>query len=82
MPRTQFSLKAIMVIIAVLAVPLGMLVSGDYLYLVPLGGILVLPAVFACIGYLLRGWEGVVIGVLTGLVLFWLITQSLYFALR
>jgi len=65
--RPQFSLKAILVIIAVLAVPLGMLVSGEY-DLVAGGAILAIPALFGSMGYLLRGRDGAAIGVLTAIV--------------
>lgn len=54
MPHPQFSLKAILVIIAALGGLLGMAVSGhpDFVHLV---GFLVLPVLLACIGHLLRG---------------------------
>ncbi len=54
--RPQFSLKAILVIIAVLAVPLAMMVSGQhhvshfgYYTLFVVGG--------SSLGYLLGGWK-------------------------
>ena len=50
--RPQFSLKAILVIITVLAVPLGMMVSGVH-DLVQIGGTWLFPVLFGCIGYLL-----------------------------
>lgn len=58
-----------------LAVSMALLVSGEPA-LVHLGGFLTLPVLLACIGCLLRGWEGGVIGLLTGLVLYWLIVVS------
>jgi len=62
--RPQFSLKALLVIIAVLAVPLAMMVSGVYV-LAGGGAILAIPALFGSLGYLLRGRDGAAIGVLT-----------------
>jgi len=63
--RPQFSLKAILVIIAVLAVPLGMVVSGVPA-LVYLGGMSALPVLSGCIGYLVGGWRGLLIGMAAG----------------
>ena len=63
MSRPQVSLKAILVIIAVLAVPLGMIASGPH-YLAPLGVLLALPVLFGSIFYVISGWRGVPIGVL------------------
>ena len=69
--RPQFSLKALLVIIAVLAVPLGMMVVGDRIGdrdCALFGAVYALPVLFGCIGYLLGGWRGVAIGVVTTLV--------------
>jgi len=52
-----------MVIVAVLSVPLGMMVSGHPV-LTPVGVRLVLLLIFGCMGYLLRGWEGVLIAII------------------
>ncbi len=65
--RPQFSLKALFVIIMVLAVPLGMLVSGDDV-LAPIGELLASPVVCGCIGYLLGGWKRGWVGAFIGLI--------------
>jgi len=55
--RWQFSLKAILVVIAVLSVPLAMIASRQGAFV--LMAALILPAVIgACGGYLVKGWEG------------------------
>jgi len=64
--RPQFSLKAILVIIAVLAVPLAMMVSGDGLLFL-FGCFALCLAVGGSVGYLLGGSEGACVGM--GLVL-------------
>jgi len=66
--RPQFSLKVLFIITAVLAVPLGMMASGDE-DLVQSGRMLVLPVLFGCIGYLLDGVRGVLLGLLPALSL-------------
>jgi len=53
--RPQFSLKAILAIVAVLAVPLALMVSGDEDFALA-GSLYGLPVLLACIGYLLIGW--------------------------
>ncbi len=71
--RPQFSLKAILVIIAVLAVPLGMLASGQWL-LVRLAVCLACPTVGACAGYLCGGAKGASKGALIGLIILVLVS--------
>ena len=66
-PRPQFSLKAILVIIAVLAVPLGMMVSGDAAAVL-VGRILAPAALLGCIGYLIGGSNGAWAGAFIGLI--------------
>jgi len=63
MPRQQFSLKAIMVIVVVLSLPLGMTVSGEP-GLAATGPMLAIPVLLGCIGYLFGRWTGAGIGVL------------------
>jgi len=75
--RPQFSLKAILVIIAILSVPLGMMVSEDGRNIL-LGMIIALPILFGCIGYLLGKWAGVMIGVLISLVAIWLVAPLVH----
>ena len=65
--RPQFSLKALLVIIAVLAVPLGMLVGGNG-DLAAAGVVFALHALFGSIGYLLGRWTGAAIGVLLAFI--------------
>ncbi len=66
--RPQFSLKALFIIIVVLAVPLAMLGSGD-LDLLALGMHAIVPAVGGSLGYLLGGWKYAILGIGFGLCL-------------
>lgn len=75
--RPQYSLQAILVIMAVLSGPLGIMASRNP-DLDGLGGILLLPALFCCMGYLLRGWEGVVIGAIMAVVAFFVLAQFFF----
>ena len=81
--RPQFSLKALLVIIAVLAVPLAMMVhDADSLVeenLFAWGAFLALPVLFCCIGYLLGGWEGVLNGLLAALATMCIILLVFFF---
>jgi len=54
---------------AVLAVPLGMIVSGDEDFVLA-GSLYGLPVLLACIGYLLIGWEGIPVGIAAGILAF------------
>ena len=65
--RPQVTLKAILVIIAVLSVPLAMLGSGNR-DLFTLGGLLAPPLLFGCIGYLVGGWRGLLMGMLAAVL--------------
>ena len=64
--RPQFSLRSILIIVAVLSVPLGMMVSPQAL----LGVLLLLPVAGGCVGYLVGGRDKVVTGVLIGVIVF------------
>ncbi len=77
MTRPQFSLKVILVIMAVLQIPLILLVSGDG-HLISLGMITALPILSGCIGYLLGKWAGVVIGVLMSPVAMYLVAPLVH----
>lgn len=55
--RWQYSLKAILLIVAVLSMPLAMAVSGIPL-LIGLGVFSAFPLVGGSIGYVIRGWDG------------------------
>jgi hypothetical protein len=66
--RPQFSLKAILVIVAVLAVPLALLGSGHPRSFIP-GYLAFCVAVGGSVGYLLSGPKGVLTGVTVGLLL-------------
>jgi len=70
-------LKAILVIIAVLAVPLAMTVSGNP-HLAVNGPALVIPVRFGCIGYLLGRWRGAAIGVLLAFITMCFVIPTLY----
>jgi len=63
--RPQFSLKALLVIIAVLAVPLGMMVSGSVV-LFALGYHGLFVAFGGSLGYLLGGSKGTALGSVLG----------------
>ena len=65
--RPQLSLRAILVIIAVLAVPLALMGSGNR-ELSELGLQLAPHLLFGCIGYLLGGWRGMLMGVVMAFV--------------
>jgi len=70
--RPQFSLKAILGIMAVLSVPLAMLAT-QYGELAEFGLILALPVVGGCVGYCLGGWKHVGVGALIGLIVMWVL---------
>ncbi|MBC8868009.1 MAG: hypothetical protein H8E44_01260 [Planctomycetes bacterium] len=72
--RPQFSLKAILVIIAVLAVPMALFATRNEQW-EELGVILLFPVVGGCWGYVTAGWKGIAIGVSIGFfgLLFFLI---------
>jgi hypothetical protein len=65
MPRPQYSLKAILVIVAVLAVPLGMVVSGNDV-LFGLGCFSLFVAGGGSLGYLVGGWKYALLGMAVG----------------
>ncbi len=75
MPRPQFSLKAILVIVAVLSVPFAMFVSKGILH--PIGGIILVPTIATCAGYLVRGWYGAIWGLVFSPVLGAILTAIL-----
>lgn len=64
-PRPQFSLKAIMVTITVLAVPLGMIVSGNHLLFLA-GELALFVGVPGSVGYLFGGWQHAKLGMALG----------------
>ena len=63
--RPQFSLKALLVIIAVLSVPLAMMGSEDRI-LFAFGCFVLLLTGGGTLGYLLGGWNYAIVGVLFG----------------
>jgi hypothetical protein len=65
--RPQFSLKAVLIIIAVLSVPLAMMASGQKT-LMALGVVLACPTLGACGGFLCNGDKGAPWGAFIGLV--------------
>ena len=68
MPRPQFSLKAMLLIVAVLAVPLGMMVSADHLLFL-FGCYALCIGIGGSVGYLLGGWERACVGMGIGMLL-------------
>jgi hypothetical protein len=63
--KPRFTLKAILVIVAALSVPVGMMSSG-IVSLIILGTLIVLPVVGGCVGYVVAGWAGAGLGVSIG----------------
>ena len=68
----QFSLKGIMVVILAIAVPLGLAASGEVL-----GVFFLPPVVGACVGYLVKGWDGVPVGVFLAVLAMWALTLAM-----
>jgi hypothetical protein len=65
--RPQFSLKAVLNIIAVMSVPLAMIATQNLLLIV-WGILLLFPFSGGCTGYLLGGWQRAGDGILFGIL--------------
>ena len=63
--RPQFSLKAILVIIAVLAVPMGLMATWQ-LTTMAVAVLITPPTLGGCVGYFVAGRLGAVLGVAVG----------------
>ena len=61
MPRPRFGLRAILVIIAVLAVPLGVVTTWE-LTTLALAALITPPILGGCLGYVIAGWKGALVG--------------------
>ena len=59
--RPQFSLKAILVIVAVLAVPLGLITAWE-LTTLALAALITPPILGGCAGYVIAGWRSALVG--------------------
>ena len=78
--RPSYSLKAILVIIAVLSVPLGMIAARERSWMICGVGLLAV-AISVCVGSFTRGWRGVSTDLMIGFVIASFIVVAVVMAL-